>query len=150
MAERARHADAVRANQIAIEVIRGVVVEALRIPASPRCLVEVRIRKQPEADDAGWLAVVGADRNGFPACTDDNSRVFARIGERICLAAGIADIEPQAKAIRIGPRGLLETRLIHEPKVFPAIVAAVCRFVVARWRMRRDGLEQIERAEAVD
>ena len=144
VAERARHADAVRLHQVPRLVVARVAVVALRVPLLARLLVEVRIREQPQADDAGGLAVVRADRNRLAASADLDALVLVGVGERIGRAGRIADVEPESVAIRIGSGRLLEARFVDEPEIVPAGVAGI-----GQRRMRGDRLEEIERAEAL-
>ena len=92
--EPARHRDTVRPDEIAIQVVRRIVVEPVGVPALARLLVEIRIREQPQADDAGRLAVVGADGHGSAAGADLDAGISLRIGKRIRRAGRIADVEP--------------------------------------------------------
>ena len=150
--ERARHADAIRPHQIAVEVVGRIVVEAFRVPPLARALVERRIREQPEAGDTGGLAVVGADRQDRAARADFGAWISRRVGERIGRTARIADVEPQSVPVRIGSRRFLEARFVDEAEIRPAIVATVIVAVlrVSGIGMRRDRFQQIEGAEAVD
>src|SRR5947208_4779150 len=152
VAERARHADAVRAHQLAVEVVRRIVVEALRVPPLARLLVEVRIGKESKADNAGGLAVVRADRNRLSPRADLHARVLGGIGKRIGRAARIAGVEPQPETIRIGSGRFRETRFVHQTEIAPSVVASVTGAVrrVRLIGMRRDRLEEIEGSDAVD
>src|SRR5262245_45525437 len=104
MAEGARHRDAIRSHELAIEVVGGVVVEAIRIPTLARLLVEIGIGKQTEADDTRRLAVVGADGNSLAACAYFDSRKCVGVSKRIRWTRRIADIEPEPVPVRIRAR----------------------------------------------
>src|SRR5205814_5715327 len=55
-----------------------------------------------------------------------------------------AAVEPKAAPCLVGSARVVETRLVDEPEIAPAIGARI-----AEARMRADDLEQIERAEGV-
>src|SRR5262249_28532106 len=145
VAECARHADSVWTDEILVGVVRRVVVETVGVPTLSRALVEIRVWEEPKPDDAGRLAVVGADGHGLSPRADRDPRIVLRARERILGALSIANIEPEPEAIRIRPGRLAETWFVHESQVPKAVVAAV-----SDPRVRGDGLEEIEAAEAVD
>ncbi len=62
MAKATGHADAVRTDQILIVIIVGVGVKSFRIPFLLRRFVEIRIRKQAQADDSRRIAVQRSHR----------------------------------------------------------------------------------------
>src|SRR5690606_39275686 len=95
--EAAGHADAIRAHQVLAVVVGRVRVVALGIPFLRGLLVEVRIREQAQAEDAGRIAVVGADRDRLAARADRHTRILALVFERIGLAAGFANVEPESE-----------------------------------------------------
>ena len=125
----------------------GIVRSTLRIPFLGRRLVEVGIREQPQADDAGGLAVVGADRQRRLAAAAPifDAGIFLLVLERD-RAGSRADpalVEPQAEAVGVGAGGLLEARLVDQAEVMPAVVAAELQR-----RVGRERLQEIERADA--
>src|SRR6185436_17261188 len=97
----ARHRDAIRPDQLVRVVIALVGIEAIRVPVLRRLLVEGRVRKQPEADDAGGLAVVRGLVDVLAARADGDAGILLRVLERIRRAVSRAVIEPEAVAIRI-------------------------------------------------
>src|SRR2546426_8200069 len=135
-----------------IEVVVGIVVVALGVPVLARLVVEVGIRKQPEADDAGWLAVVGADLHRVAASADLYAGISRVVRERVRRAVAIALIDPEKEVSRIGFSRLPEARLVDEPEVPESVVTAIVaqvlrrvallrvRIVVPHLRMRRDRL----------
>jgi hypothetical protein len=138
-----------RTRSLAVVVARVGVV-ALGIPRLGGLLVERRIGKQAQADDAGRVAVERADRlrravaERLAARADRDAGVLRLVLERIGSAVLGADVEPEAAALRVGRGRALEARLVDEPEGVPARLA-----VVAERGMRADDLEEIERAEGV-
>ena len=63
MAEPAGHADPIGTDQILVIVIGRIGVVALGVPALRRGLVEIGVREQAQPDNAGRIAVIGADRD---------------------------------------------------------------------------------------
>src|SRR5205814_10028764 len=115
VAEAARHADAIRLDQSFLVVVVAVLVVALRIPLRLRGFVEVGVREEAQAEDAGAVAVVGAGRQlALAARAVLDAGVFLFVLERIGPAVAGADVE--AKAPAVGPRLgiLLEARLVYE------------------------------------
>ena len=144
VAEAARHADAIGSHQLLVVVVARVGVEARRVPLRRRLLVEIRIREQPQADDAGCVTVVGADRHGLAARADFHAGVLGLVLERVGRATRAAHVQPQAEAIGARAAALVETRLVHQPEILPAIVAAIVQA-----RVIRHDLEQVEQADAL-
>src|SRR5262249_32221751 len=91
----------------------------------PRVLVEVRIRKQPEADDACGLPVVGAEGHRLAARAEGDAGIFLRVGKRIGWTRRVAHVEPQAVAIWIWRCRLAHAGLVDEALVFRACVTGV-------------------------
>ena len=126
MAEAAGHADAIGPHQLRIVVVFLVGVVAFGVPVLGGRLVEIGIGKQPQADDAGAIAVIGADRQGLPvadrraARADLDARIFRFILERIGRAVLAALIEPEAEALRVRTRRLFETGLVDKTEPAPA------------------------------
>ena len=57
MARTARHPDAIRSDELVIVIVLRVVHEALAIPSLASGFVEIRIREQPETENAGRLSI---------------------------------------------------------------------------------------------
>ena len=145
MAEGARHGDAIRLHQIARLVVARVAIVPFGVPLLARLCVERRIREQSQANDARGLAVVRADRNGAATGPDLNPLVLVGVGERVSGTGGVADVEPETVAVRVGAGRLAETRFVDEPEKVPARIAGV-----RERRMRRERLEKVERSQAPD
>src|SRR5687768_6943202 len=94
VAERARHADAIGGNSLGR--VPDVAVVALGVPRLRRLRVEVRVGKQPQADDTAGVAVERSDGNRRPARADLHARmrglVFKWIPRTIRTVA--ANVEP--------------------------------------------------------
>src|SRR5215211_2045363 len=103
MAEAAGHPDPVRPDETAVEVVGGIGVVALRVPAPPRGLVEVWVWEEAQAEDAARLAVEGADRHRPAARANRHARVALQVLEGIGRAVGPAAVEPEAKALPVRP-----------------------------------------------
>src|SRR5206468_10137779 len=107
-------------------------------------------RKQPQPDDAGGVAVERADRlrravaERLAARADRHTGVLGLVLERVSRAVLAARVEPKAAPGLVGSARVVETRLVDEPEIAPAIGARI-----AEARMRADDLQQIERAEGV-
>ncbi len=156
VAEAAGHADPVGPHEVRILIVVRVGVIALGVPLVLRRLVEVGVREQAQADDAGRGAEGGADRQaravleGRPAGADLDPWIFALVLERIGRAVRAADIEPEAEPLRIGTGRLFEARLVERAEPAPARVAVASLAVaIGLARMRGDDLEEIEGGEAV-
>ena len=142
VAEAAGHAHPVGPDQVLVVVIAWVVVVALRIPGGFGRLVEVRVREQPQAEDAGGVAVVGADRE----CLLPRAPILTP-GYFFSLSNGsgvqsVAHVEPETETVLARPARLLETGLVDQAEAFPAIVA-----VLLQARVVGDRLEQVHVAE---
>ena len=92
---------------------------------SRRLLVEGGVREEPQADDAA-----GERRSrSRPACSFRAPRsstpgVLRLVVEGIGRAVGATLVEPEAVALRVGARRLLEAGLVDEAEVGPPVVAA--------------------------
>jgi hypothetical protein len=107
-----------------------------------RRLVEGGIGEEPEADDPGRPAVIGADRDGLAAGVELDSGEARFVGERVGRAGRVADVEPQAVASRVGsPRGP-EAGLVDDSQILPAVGPAA-----AGARRGSDDLEEVEGTE---
>src|SRR5262249_37357153 len=139
VAEAAGHADPIWAHQVFVAIVIGIVIVPDRIPFFLSRFVESGIGKESEADDAARVAVVGAGRNGLPACSNFHAWIFLLILEW----GGSTDsfVEPEAEAVGIATLSigfgvgflvvppvaalgvpLLESRLVHQAEVFPAVL----------------------------
>ena len=128
VAEAAGHADAVGPDQILVVVVVGVVVVLLGVPFLRGRLVEVGIREQPQADDAGRLAVERADRHVLArARRSPHPDISARSRTDRRGQSGAALVEPRPKRSGSGPVGLVEAGLVDQAEIVPAVVA-VCIF----------------------
>ena len=145
MAERAGHADAVRADQVLVVVIAGIGVVTHGIPFLGGGCIEGGIRKETETDNTGRPSIVRADGQVVTARANPHAGIFRFVFEWIGRAIRIALVEPQAVALRIGPGRLDETGLVHQPKISPAIVAGILEA-----GMGGERLEKIERAKTGD
>ncbi len=125
MTKAAGNADAVGPHQLLRQVVVAVVVEPLGIPFFCCGLVEVGIGEEPQSDDPGRVSVIGSRRDILAARADRDAGVFFGILERIGRAIGVAHIEPQPIALRVGSRRLGETRLVDQPEIIPPVVTAV-------------------------
>ena len=106
-------------------VVARVGVVATRRPTSSPPARRSRIREQPQADDAGRVAVVRSRRvDRLAARADRDARILLLVLERIGRAVGRALVEPEPVALGSGPVGLVEARLVDQPEVLPAVVAA--------------------------
>jgi len=115
VAEPARHADPVRPDELFPEVVALVGVVLRRVPRLGRRLVEVGIREEPQAHDAGRPSVGGADRQLVLASgADGDAQVLLVVLERVRRTVGAPLVEPEAVAVGIGPFRLLEARLVDE------------------------------------
>ncbi len=132
MAKAARHADAVGPHQILRQIVVRVVVKALRVPALGRRLVECRVGEQAQPENAGRLAVIGAGGDVLAARADRHTRIFCRVGERVGRAVRVALVEPQPVMLGVGAGGLGKARLVDQPEIIPAIVAAVFEAGIGR------------------
>ena len=149
MAEAAGHAYPVGAHQARVAIVDRILVVALRIPGGLGLRVEFRIGKQPQAEDAGRLAIIGPDREAGPirefgsARADLDAWILLGVGEGIRGTIGAPHVQPQAESGRIarGGRGV-ETGLVDQPQDLPAPRALQ---VAARWR--GDDLEHVEATE---
>ncbi len=145
VAEPAGHADTVRFHQVSVVVVAGIAVIAFRVPSLARLVVEVRVREQPQSDDSGGLAVVRPDGNRLaPRAPIFTPGYFVALANGIRRCTQVAHVEPQSPPVRIGSRGLSEARFVHEPELVPPVVARG-----RQYGMRRDGLEEVERPEAL-
>src|SRR6516225_3187002 len=124
MAEPAGHADAIRPYQFPRQIVARVVVKALGVPLLSRRFVESRVGEEPQTDDPGRIAVKGSGRNVLAASPDRDPRIFLRILEWIRLAIGLAFVEPQPIAVRIGAGGLLKARLVDKTQIVKPVVPA--------------------------
>ncbi len=146
VAEPARHADPVRPHELLPEVVALVGVVLRRIPLLGRRLIEIGIRKEPQADDAGRPSVGGADGQLVLAPrADGDARVLLVVLEGVGRTVGPPPVEPEPVPVGIGPFRLLEARLVDETEEVPAVVPARLEPLV-----RGNDLEQIEGPEAVD
>src|SRR5688500_11057175 len=102
MAEGARHTDPIRPDQILVVIIGWVLVVAVRIPLARGFLVEVGVREQAQADDAGRLAIIRSDRHVPAAGTCRHARIFALVRKRVGAAVGAPLIEPKSIVLWIG------------------------------------------------
>ena len=120
-------------------VVVGIGVIALRVPLLRRLFVEVGIREQPQTDDAGRVAVKRADRRcSCRARRSSTPGYFCLVLKRIRRAVRPRACRAKAEAIRVGAGCLLETGLVDQAEIVPAIVAAELRA-----RMRGDRLQEI-------
>ena len=148
VAEPARHADAVRLDEIAATSSSSGRGSSARRPTS--C---ARPRRSPGSGTGATRRCRWARRSTSrpaPSCRARRSRcpgTSSAFGERIRRAGGIAHVEPQAVAVGIGAGGLPEARLVDEPEVLEPVVAVVPLRIRHR-RVRRQRLEEVERAEA--
>ena len=149
--ERARHADAVRTDETCDRSSRSDRCRSARNSTS--C---ARSRRSPDSGTAAGRRCRSARRS-----TSRPERSFPRApilmpGYLLASANGSGGQSPRSrtssqspKRFGSGPVGFLEARLVDESEIAPAVVAsayAVCAASVGR--MRRDGLQQIERPEA--
>src|SRR6266581_4783335 len=77
------------------------------------------------SNDPGRVPVIRSGRDVLAARADRHPWVFRRVFERIGRAVGAPHIEPEAIALWVGAGRLREARLIHQPEIIPAIIAAV-------------------------
>ena len=132
VAEAAGHADAVRPHQVLAVVVARVGVVALGVPGLGRLLVEVRVREQAQADDAGARSRrrsrPAASCRRRAACRARRSRrpdtcSRSRTDRRGQSLLRTSSQRPQRSWS--GPVALLEARLVDQAEVAPAVVARV-------------------------
>jgi hypothetical protein len=145
MAERARHADPVRTDEILVIIICWIVIKLLRIPLFLRLFIEGGIGKQAQADHAGGVAIIRSGRKRLAAtpCANLDAGIFGRVLERVRRAVGIAHVEPQPKAVCPRSGGRREARLVHHAEPVPSLAA----MEIWQARVARQRLEEIELAE---
>src|SRR5580704_12252192 len=156
VAEPAGHADPEGPNEIRIVVVIRVGVIALGVPLVFCRLVEVRIGKEAQADDAARVAEIGADRQArtilerLPPRAKFDAGVLRLVLKRIGRAIGAAHVEPKPEPLRVGSGRLLEAGFVQRAEPMPARIAvAMLTVAVSLARMRGDDLEDIEGCEAV-
>lgn len=145
VAEAAGHAHPVGPHQVLVVEVALVGVVAISVPGGLGRLVEGRVGEQAQTHDARGVAVIGSQRDVLAPRSDLHARVLRLVLERIRRALRILDpvVEPQTVAVLADAVSLLETRLVDQPEVLPPVVAAVVQA-----RVVRDGLEQVQVAEA--
>src|ERR1044071_9814874 len=107
----------------------------MRIPFFSRRFIELGIGKQSQADDPGGVAVKRAERNVFAARADFDARIFLFVLEGVGRTIFAARIEPEPEAVRARTGGFLETRLVDQAEITPAVIAA--EMLDARMRGKR-------------
>ena len=94
MTETAGHTHPIRLDELFVVVVGGIGVIAFGIPALGGGFVELRIRKQPQADDTGRVTVVGADGHVLASGTDLDPGILRFVLERIGRTGVASAIEP--------------------------------------------------------
>src|SRR3954464_6080484 len=110
VAEPARHANAIRLDEIPRVVITRGPVVPLRVPFAARLSVEGRVGKESQADNPGRLAVVGAHGHRLAAGANLNALVLVRVREWVRTAVAVPHVQPQAVPVRVRPGRLAEAR----------------------------------------
>src|SRR5262249_37028973 len=130
-------------HEIGAVVVGGVLVVALCVPLLGGGFVERGVWKKPKADDARRPPIIRPDGKVLAAGVDLHTGILLLVLERIRRAIGAALVEPQSKARRVGGRGRFEARLVDQPQILPAVVAAGLELWV-----RGQRFEEVEGAEA--
>ena len=148
MAEPARHTHAVGSDERLVLVVCPVGVIALRVPALGRLFVELRVRKEAQANDARGIAVKRSSVEGLAvqrlaSRARPDAGILRRVLEWIGRTVRLALIDPQIPTRRVGCRRLGEARLVDEAEVIPPGGPAV-----TLRRMGRHDFEKVERAPA--
>src|SRR5262249_13178193 len=101
--EAAGHNDTIRVHPDLAIIISGELVVSNRVPLLGPRLVEIRIRKESQADNARSIAVERSDRHILSARADFSSRILLLIfeGIRRAIRPGYAFVEPQTIALRV-------------------------------------------------
>src|ERR1041384_726130 len=107
-----------------VVVIIGIGVKSLSVPFFRRCLIEVRVWKESQADNAGAVTIIGSDRNIFSSRADLYSWIFLLILEGIGGTILAVIIQPQAETIGSGSLRFLEAGFVHQTEIFPARIPA--------------------------
>ena len=116
MAKGARHSDTVGPDQLFVVVIARIVVKTLWIPTLRCGLVKVRVGKEAQADNAGWVAVERSCGNIFSACTDDDTRIFGVVLEGVCGAV-CATLRAIVRSVLRLVRWPCQTGLVDEAEI---------------------------------
>src|SRR6185295_3855876 len=96
-----------------VVVVTWIRVELFGVPSFCRCLIEVGVWKESQADDAGAVTVIGSDRSIFSPCADLYSWIFLLILEGIGGTILAATVEPQAETIGSRSLRFLKARFVH-------------------------------------
>ena len=124
MAKATGHADSVRTNQVFIIIVVGVGIEFFRIPSLLRRFVEVRIRKEAQADNSRRIAVQRPHGNVLTACANLDAGIFLFVFERVQRALFATRIQPQAEPIFVRGPWLIKAGLVYQAKLLPTRVPA--------------------------
>src|SRR6266478_2141461 len=149
--EGAGHSNPIGLYQVFVLVELGVFVISLAVAPLSRCrLIKVGIGEKPQPDDAGRIAVIGAQRKILTSRANGDTRILLLVLKRIGRAVGYGAtlVQPQAIALRVRTSGFVEARLIDEPEIFPAIVAAILWSFVLRSMVGRKCFQEIQSPEA--
>src|SRR5260370_13914751 len=156
MAKSAGHAHAIGLYEVGILVVIHVGIVFLRVPAVLCGLVKIRVREQPKADNACWIAEIGPKwqlgniGESRAAGADRHARISLLVLERVWRTVLAACIKPEAKALRIGGRGFVKARLIDRAQPIPTRVAiAMFAIAIGLTGMRRDDFQKVKCCEAV-
>ena len=138
VASRAGHPDPVRPDQLRILEVGGIVVVAVGVPLLLGIRVEIRVRKQAEADHAGGLAIddrvsaVGRVRRGLieveavlvrgGALAVTRFVDEAEVSETLRASAGIDDLQEIHPAVAV-PREVIPERFVAARPENPGVAA---------------------------
>src|SRR5277367_3136657 len=79
MAKSARHAHAIRPDQVLVVIVGRIFIVALRVPSFGRGSIKIRIRKETQAHDSRWITIVGTYRYGSATRPNLDARVLLLI-----------------------------------------------------------------------
>jgi hypothetical protein len=124
MTKTAAHADAIGTDQILVIVIARIGVESFWVPFLRCRFIEIRVRKQTQADNSRRVTIVRSHRHIFAPRTDFYAGIFLLVLKGIERTILTAHVEPQTETIRARSLGLFKAGFVHQAEVSPPSVAA--------------------------
>src|SRR5262249_27283839 len=124
MAKPTAHTDAIGTDQILIVVIARIAIESFGVPFFRCYFIEIRIREDPQTDDAAGIAIVGSYRQVFAARADFYALIFLFVFKWIRRTIFAALVQPQTETVRTRRLGFFKAWFVDHAEVLPASVAA--------------------------